>query len=100
MNMKDTYQTKDLPEASFLYASGKKLTSIDNRHGKVWFIFISRSSCEKKNKVLQEGKDVKGGSAKEESLVKLKGNTSSSKEINNMDAWERMIACLYHVASK
>ena len=47
MNMNDTYRTKDLSEASFLYASGSKLIKTDNENGKVWFIFFDKAYCEK-----------------------------------------------------
>ena len=46
MNMNDSYRTKDLSEASFLYASGKKLMKLENQDKKVWFVFECRDSCE------------------------------------------------------
>ncbi|MBW2044320.1 MAG: hypothetical protein JRI96_05465 [Deltaproteobacteria bacterium] len=42
----DCYRTKDLAEASFLYASNKKLIRLDNQNGKVWFVFEDKLSCE------------------------------------------------------
>ena len=43
----DSYRTKDLSEASYLYASGKKLLKLDKIDGICWFIFNGRDSCEK-----------------------------------------------------
>lgn len=43
--MKD-YRTKDLAEASFLYASGERLIGLDNDSGKYWFIFADQGCCE------------------------------------------------------
>jgi len=45
--MKDSYPTKDLSEASFLYASGQKLVELKNDNGRVWFVFSDGSTCEK-----------------------------------------------------
>lgn len=45
--MEMIYSTKDLSEASFLYASGKKLTKLHKDGKRVWFIFDDRLSCEK-----------------------------------------------------
>lgn len=46
MDMKNCYRTKDLSEASFLYAYGKKLIRTENDNGKLWFIFDDKVSCE------------------------------------------------------
>lgn len=40
------YFTKDIWEASLLYAMDKKLIRTDNVNGRVWFSFADRSSCE------------------------------------------------------
>ena len=40
------YFTKDLWEASLLYAMNKKLIRTDNPNGKVWFYFADKDSCE------------------------------------------------------
>ena len=45
--MKTPYRTKDLAEASFLYASNKKLIQLEKDGSKFWFIFADRVSCEK-----------------------------------------------------
>ncbi len=50
MNMKtteknNTYRTKDLSEASFLYSQSKKLIKLENDKGKFWFIFDDKDSC-------------------------------------------------------
>ena len=42
----DTYRTKDLPIAAFLYASNKRLFESHKDNGKVWFVFDDKSSCE------------------------------------------------------
>jgi hypothetical protein len=42
----NTYRTKDLPIAAFLYASGKRLFESETDNGKVWFIFNDKASCE------------------------------------------------------
>jgi hypothetical protein len=44
MNM-DNYRTKDLYEAAFLYASGKRLIQSQNGSGKIWFVFGDEPSC-------------------------------------------------------
>lgn len=44
--MENYYRTKDLSEASFLYASGKKLIRLDKDNVKIWFIFEDKLSCE------------------------------------------------------
>lgn len=46
MNIQNYYRTKDLAEASFLYASDKKLVRLDNENGKCWFVFEDKKSCE------------------------------------------------------
>lgn len=46
MKMENCYRTKDLSEASFLYASGKKLIRLDKDNVKIWFIFEDKLSCE------------------------------------------------------
>ena len=46
MNMENYYRTKDLSEASFLYASGKKLTKLEQDNSKFWFLFDDKPSCE------------------------------------------------------
>lgn len=47
MDMENYYRTKDLAEASFLYASNKKLIRVENDNGKIWFIFDDKASCER-----------------------------------------------------
>ncbi len=47
MNMNNSYRTKDLSEAAFLYASGAKLIKLDNENGRVWFIYADKAQCEK-----------------------------------------------------
>lgn len=42
----DTFRTKDLPIAAFLYASGKRLFESQNDNGKVWFVFNDKATCE------------------------------------------------------
>ena len=44
--MKNTYHTKDLAEASFLYASGKKFVHLEEDKGRFWFVFDDKTSCE------------------------------------------------------
>ena len=44
--MKSNFRTKDLSEASLLYASGKKLQHPQHENGKVWFVFEDKASCE------------------------------------------------------
>ena len=46
LNMKNCFRTKDLAEASFLYASGKRLMESIRDDGKVWFLFQDKPSCE------------------------------------------------------
>ncbi len=44
--MKNAYKTKDLAEASFLLANGKKLLLLE-RDGRVcWFVYPDRTECE------------------------------------------------------
>jgi hypothetical protein len=43
----ESYRTKDLSEAAFLYASGSKLIKLDNENGRIWFIFDDKNHCEK-----------------------------------------------------
>ena len=44
--MENTFRSKDLSEAAFLYASHKKLITTENDKGKIWFIFEDKLSCE------------------------------------------------------
>lgn len=44
--MDNYYRTKDLPLASFLYSSNKKLLEFYKEKGIVWFIFEDKKSCE------------------------------------------------------
>jgi len=44
--MENLYRTKDLTEASFLYALGQKLLKLDSDNGRYWFIFEDKISCE------------------------------------------------------
>ncbi len=41
-----TYATKDLYEASFLYAVGKELVDLARDNNQAWFIFADQHSCE------------------------------------------------------
>lgn len=41
-----TYSTKDLYEASFLYATGKELLDLARDGSQAWFIFEDQHSCE------------------------------------------------------
>lgn len=46
--MKNSYPTKDLNEASFLYASGRKLIRLEeDSNGRYWFIFENGLICKK-----------------------------------------------------
>ena len=45
--MENTYRTKDLNEASFLYASHKKLIGLEEHNGRYWFVFEDRPACQK-----------------------------------------------------
>lgn len=47
MNNIDVYLTKDLYEASFLYASRAKLINLKKDGPYYWFIFENKSVCEK-----------------------------------------------------
>lgn len=47
MKMTDVYSTKDLAEASFLIASGIKLTQIKDEDGRFWFVFADKSTCQR-----------------------------------------------------
>ena len=40
------YKTKDLHEASFLYAKGKKLLRLEGGDREFWFVFEDLESCE------------------------------------------------------
>lgn len=44
--MKSTYRTKDLYEASFLYASHQKLLQLERVGSPFWFVFENRESCQ------------------------------------------------------
>lgn len=46
-NMENYYRTKDLAEASFLYASGVKLIRSETDNGRVWFLFSDKNTCNK-----------------------------------------------------
>lgn len=43
----DEYSTKDLAEASFLYASGCRFTNSENNNGIIWFSFADKEKCQK-----------------------------------------------------
>ena len=45
IKMKKPYRTKDLFESAFLYASGKRLASVENDGKKCYFIFDNFISC-------------------------------------------------------
>jgi len=47
MEIKKYYRTRDLSEASFLYACRKKLIQLDNDDGRIWFMFNDVDSCQK-----------------------------------------------------
>jgi len=47
LKMNDGYQTKDLSEASLLYASDKKLSQLNHDGVRCWFVFEDKVSCEK-----------------------------------------------------
>ncbi len=44
--MKNYFRTKDLAEASFLYASSIKLIQLDQDNGRFWFVFEDKDRCE------------------------------------------------------
>jgi hypothetical protein len=44
--MNNTHHTKDLAEAAFLYASGRKLAELKKDSGKYWFVFDDRKTCQ------------------------------------------------------
>ncbi|MFH1900839.1 MAG: DUF5659 domain-containing protein [Candidatus Omnitrophota bacterium] len=44
--MKSTYLTRDLNEASFLYASSQKLIQLQNDNGRFWFVFENEPACQ------------------------------------------------------
>jgi len=45
--MENAYRTKDLAEASFLYASHQKLIRLEeDNNGRYWFIFGDKGQCE------------------------------------------------------
>lgn len=41
-----TYTTKDLYEASFLYAAGMELTGLIRDGGQAWFVFVDQPNCQ------------------------------------------------------
>ena len=45
--MNKTFQTRDLSEAAFLYASGQKLSKLNNDGQRFWFVFDGKDHCEK-----------------------------------------------------
>ncbi len=47
MDIENTYKTKDLSEASFLYASHQKLIRLEEDTGRYYFVFEDRSTCQK-----------------------------------------------------
>ena len=47
MNMEQTYSTKDLYEASALYASGMPLSTLKSDGNQFWFIFLNSEECKK-----------------------------------------------------
>ena len=46
IKMDNVLRTRDLAEASFLYASGVKLIQLDNDNGRFWFVFEDKVLCE------------------------------------------------------
>lgn len=44
--MKNEYKTRDLHEAAFLYAKGKKLLRLEGGGREFWFIFDDTEACE------------------------------------------------------
>ena len=45
MTMDNAHRTKDLYEASFLYAAGCKLIRLLDDHGRFWFVFEGEELC-------------------------------------------------------
>lgn len=41
------YKTRDLYEASFLYANGQRLIRLEGDKSQKWFIFADKGACEK-----------------------------------------------------
>ena len=44
--MENKYRTKDLSEASFLYASGQKLITLESDNERFWFVFEDKQACQ------------------------------------------------------
>lgn len=45
--MEKFYRTRDLNEASFLFASRQKLIRLEEDSGRFWFVFEDRPACQK-----------------------------------------------------
>ena len=44
--MENQYQTRDLYEGAYLYASGQKLIRLRNDSGRFWFLFEDKHACQ------------------------------------------------------
>jgi len=52
------YRTRDLSEASYIYASGRKLSQLENSNGIAWFIFEDEGRCKKLADAFWSGKST------------------------------------------
>jgi hypothetical protein len=43
----ETFQTRDLSEAAFLYASGRKFSKLNSDGQRFWFVFDGKHECKK-----------------------------------------------------
>lgn len=74
MDIENTYRTKDLPLASFLYASGEKLIDFSRQNGIVWFVFADKTFCENLASCFWRG----------EAMVNARGFVNASRSLKDL----------------
>lgn len=70
--LKDCYLTKDLYEAAYIYAIGKKLLGLSPEGSHYRFVFSGRVACEKASSNYWQGKGLVKAKAMADALRTLK----------------------------
>ncbi len=76
---KDIYHTKDLYEASFLYAHRQKLLSLKKDGKYYWFVFDDKSCCEELSKGYWSGEIEINAKAYSDAIRTLKDRIFSKR---------------------
>jgi len=74
----DTYQTRDLGEASALMSLGQKIIRIDKQGAICWFVFSGKNQCQQITNEFWFGGCMVDAKIYYDSMVKLKNRIFSS----------------------